>query len=166
MSDGLLKQLTDTGKKIGYPGGTAGVSVDRLTGDISIIVPDQGLWRSSDKGKTFARVDGGNIGGRCETGYALNLDPAGKRLACFMLDGSSGMTLDNGKTWSVFQQHGRGWDFGVVDWSRKAPQDILAIHHRVGTGTLPQRGQRQIVEVARQGFHGDWHFRLQCLCGE
>ena len=132
VSEGLLKQLTEAGKKIGYPGGTAGVSVDRATGDLNLIVPDQGLWRSSDKGRTFARIDGGNIGGRCETGYALNADPAGKRLACFMLDGQSGMTLDNGTTWSVFAPYGRGWDFGVVDWSQKAPQDMLAVHHESG----------------------------------
>lgn len=132
VSDGVLKELTDAGKKIGYPGGAAGVSVDRATGDVNMIVPDQGIWRSTDGGKTFLRVDGGNIGGRCETGYALNADPAGKRLTCFMLDGQSGMTLDNGKTWSAFQQHGRGWDFGAVDWSQQTPQHILAIHHESG----------------------------------
>ena len=104
----------------------------RATGDVSLIVPDQGVWRSQDKGRTFARVDGSNIGGRCETGYALNTDPAGKRAAFFMLDGQSGMTLGNGKTWSVFGQHGRGWDFGVVDWSEKSPHDILAIHNESG----------------------------------
>jgi photosystem II stability/assembly factor-like uncharacterized protein len=132
VSDEVLKQLADAGHKIGYPGGTAGVSVDRVTGDVSMIVSDQGVWRRSNRGKAFTRIDGGNIGGRCETGSALNADPAGKRLACFMLDGQSGMTLDNGKTWSTFQQHGRGWDFGAVDWSQKMPMDILAIHHESG----------------------------------
>lgn len=132
VSDDVLKQLTEEGKKIGYPGGTAGVSMDRVTGDVSVIVPDQGVWRRSNRGTAFARIDAGNIGGRCETGSALYPDPAGKRMAFFMLDGQSGMTLDNGKTWSRFQQHGRGWDFGVVDWSRTTPQDILAVHHESG----------------------------------
>ena len=94
--------------------------MDRSTGDVSIIVPDQGVWRRSNSSAMFARINGGNIGGHCETGYALNTDPAGKRTAYFMLDGQSGMTLDNGRTWSTFQQHGRGWDFGVVDWSQKS----------------------------------------------
>ena len=133
VSDGVLKQLTDAGKKIGYPGsGTAGVSVDRASGRVNMIVPDQGVWTSSDDGQTFARADGGAVGGRCETGYALNADPAGSRLACFMLDGSSAMTLDGGKTWSGFQAMGRGWDFGAVDWSQAAPKTILAIHHESG----------------------------------
>ena len=132
ISNNMIKQLTDAGKKIGYPGVTAGVSVDRMTGDVNMIVPDQGVWRRSRQDTTFTRIDNGNIGGRCETGYGINVDSMGQRMAFFMLDGQSGMTLDNGKTWSTFQQHGRGWDFGVVDWSRKEPQDILAIHHELG----------------------------------
>lgn len=132
ISDEVTKQLTDSGKKIGYPGGTAGVCVDRATGAVTLVIPDQGLWRRESPEKPFARIDGGNIGGRCETGSALNVDPAGKRMACFMLDGQSGMTLDNGKTWTPFLQHGRGWDFGAVDWSRKTPMDILAVHHESG----------------------------------
>ena len=56
----------------------------------------QGIWKSADQGKTFARADAGEIGGRCETSYALQFDPAGKRLACFMLDGKCAMTADGG----------------------------------------------------------------------
>jgi hypothetical protein len=129
VSDGVLQNLTAEGKKPAWPGETAGVSVDRATGEVSMIVPDQGLWKSRDRGTSFVRVDGGSIGGRCETGFALNSDPAGGRLACFMLDGQSAITLDNGKTWRAFQPHGRGWDFGAVDWEQRDPQTILAIHH-------------------------------------
>ena len=128
ISDQVLDSLSTEGKKLGYPGGTAGVSVDRVTGNVRMIVPDQGIWTSTDGGAKFTRIDDGSIGGRCETGYALNADPAGRRLACFMLDGKSAMTLDNGKTWSAFQQMGRGWDYGVVDWSQATPQVILAVH--------------------------------------
>ena len=129
VSDSVLKRLADDGKKPAWPGGTAGVSVDRVTGDVWMIVPDQGIWKSSNGGAAFSRVDDGGIGGRCETGFALNPDPAGRRLACFMLDGRSGITLDRGKTWSGFLPHGRGWDFGAVDWSRTMPRHILAVHH-------------------------------------
>jgi photosystem II stability/assembly factor-like uncharacterized protein len=132
VSDNVLKHLTAEGKKPSWPGNTAGVSVDRTTGTVSMIVPDQGLWRSQDRGASFVRMDGGSIGGRCETGFALNADPAGGRLACFMLDGQSAITLDNGKTWRTFQQNGRGWDFGAVDWSQRDPQNILALHHESG----------------------------------
>lgn len=75
------------------------MAVDRTTGAVYMIVCGQGVWRSSDKGATFERVDGQAVGGRCETGCSLRFDPAGKRLACFMLDGKSARTDDGGKTW-------------------------------------------------------------------
>ncbi len=55
------------------------MTVDRSSGDVYIVVTGkeifkergQGIWKSTDQGATFARVDGNVIGGRCETGYAL-----------------------------------------------------------------------------------------------
>lgn len=132
ISDAVLDKLKAEGKKLDWPGATAGVSVDRVTGDVRMILSGQGLWQSSNRGVTFTRMDGGSLGGRCETGFALNADPAGRRLACFMLDGNSALTLDSGKTWSPLQQHGRGWDFGTVDWSQAVPQVLLAVHHESG----------------------------------
>lgn len=132
ISEKVLKTLTDEGKKIGYPGKTAGMSVDRTTGDVFMVVPEQGIWKSTDRGETFTRVDGGKIGGRCETGFALSADPAGKRLACFMLDGSSGYTLDGGKTWESMKGNGRGWDVASVDWSAEKPAAIFALRHESG----------------------------------
>src|SRR5688572_24264059 len=45
ISAGVLAQV-----KPGYPGKTAGVAVDPATGDVYMVVPDQGLWKSSDQG--------------------------------------------------------------------------------------------------------------------
>jgi photosystem II stability/assembly factor-like uncharacterized protein len=132
ISAGMLQQLADQGKKIGFPGKTAGIAVDRTNGDVFLVVPDQGLWKSTDQGRSFARVDGGKIGGRCETGFALNLDPQGKRLACFMLDGPSAYTLDGGKTWEPMKGNGRGWDAGSVQWSSESPANIFALRHECG----------------------------------
>ena len=39
--------------KPGYPGKTAGVTVDPSNGDLFMVVPDQGLWKSVNHGKTF-----------------------------------------------------------------------------------------------------------------
>ncbi len=132
ISANVIQSLESEGKKIGYPGKTAGIAVDRITGDVFMVVPDQGIWRSSDHGSSFTRVDGGKIGGRCETGFALNFDPLGKRLACFMLDGASGYTLDGGKTWHSMQPNQRGWDCGSVDWSAQKPANIFALRHECG----------------------------------
>lgn len=130
ISDAIVKQVTASGEKIAWPGETAGVTVDTANGDVYMIVPGQGIWKSSDQGATFARADKGEIGGRCETGYTLNMDPAGGgRLACFMLDGKGAMTLDGGKTWAPFAPMGRNWDYAAVDWSAKEPKNIFAARH-------------------------------------
>ena len=115
--------------KPGYGGPTAGVVVDRASGDVFMVVSDLGLWRSSDHGATFARCDEKTIGGRCETGWALQADPAGKRLACFMIYGDSAMTTDGGKTWAKFKTS--HLDFGAVDWADTGKR-LLAIRHESG----------------------------------
>src|SRR6266566_1452759 len=133
ISAPIIKQLTDAGKKIAWPGASAGVVVDPATGDVYMIIPDQGIWKSTDRGATFSRADNGEIGGRCETAYSINVDPAGGgRLACFMLDGKCAMTLDGGKTWQPFKGVGRNWDFAAVDWSQSEPKAIFAARHESG----------------------------------
>lgn len=124
ISDSVLAQV-----KPGYPGKTAGVTVDPATGDVYMVVPDQGLWKSTDHGATFARIDDKKIGGRCETGFALNFDPAGKRLMCFMIYGSSAWTNDSGKTWTASKTS--HLDFGAVDWSETG-KCFLALRHEAG----------------------------------
>src|SRR5215831_12146941 len=99
ISDEVITKFGREGKKIGWPGLTGGVGVDPTTGDVYMMVCDNGLWKSTDQGKTFERVDGGAIGGRCETGFALDIDPVGKRIACFPVYGPAALSLDAGKTW-------------------------------------------------------------------
>ena len=132
ISAGVLAKLDEQSVKIAWPGMTTGVAVDRTTGEVYMIVCGQGVWKSGDKGATFQRVDGEAVGGRCETGYALCLDPAGKRMVCFMLDGKSGMTADAGKTWTPVKNIARGYDWGVVDWSAQPAKDMFALVHESG----------------------------------
>ena len=124
ISDPVTSQV-----KPGYGGPTAGVVVDRASGEVFMVVNDQGLWRSGDHGATFARCDDKAIGGRCETGWALQADPAGKRLACFMIYGDSAMTADGGKTWTKWKTS--HLDFGAVDWADTGKR-LLAIRHESG----------------------------------
>lgn len=130
ISDPVIAKLTAEGKKIGWPGQTVGVVVDRATGDVYMVVCDQGLWKSTDRGKTFQRVDGGAISGRCETGFALNFDPQGKRLACFVIYSPGARTEDAGQTWSGFKQGNR--DFGAVDWEATGQTMLGVTHHTEG----------------------------------
>jgi hypothetical protein len=115
--------------KPGTYGPTAGVVVDRASGDVFMIISDQGIWKSSNHGKDFARVDGKTIGGRCETGWALQMDPAGKRMFCFMIYGSSAFTADSGATWAKSKvSH---LDFGGVDWGDTGKR-LLGLRHESG----------------------------------
>jgi len=129
ISDGVIAKLAQDGKKIGWPGLTGGVTVDPASGDVYMVVCDLGIWKSSDKGESFERVDGGKVGGRCETGFGLNFDPAGKRLMCFMVYGGSALTTDSGKTWTASKvSH---VDFGAVDWEDTA-KCMLTLRHESG----------------------------------
>lgn len=132
ISAGVLAKLEEQKVKVAWPGLTTGVAVDRTTGDLYMVVCGQGVWKSTDKGATFQEVDGTAVGGRCETGYALCLDPAGKRMACFMLDGKSGLTADAGRTWTPVKNIARGYDWGAVDWSAHPATFMFALVHESG----------------------------------
>jgi len=56
ISSTLVQKLTADGQKTGYPGETAGVAVDPTSGDAYLIVAGLGIYKSTDTGKTFARV--------------------------------------------------------------------------------------------------------------
>jgi photosystem II stability/assembly factor-like uncharacterized protein len=103
--------------------------VNRTNGDVTIKVVGLGLWRSSDKGNNWRRIDGNTISGRDETGWATSVDQeAPGRMASFSLDGSAGWTID-GSTWKRFTDLGRNWDFGSVDWAAHVAKTIVGAKH-------------------------------------
>jgi photosystem II stability/assembly factor-like uncharacterized protein len=132
ISDPVVNALAAAGKTLAWPYQTAGVACDATNGDVFMVVPGQGIWKSTDQGAHFARADGDAIGGRCETSFALNVDPAGRRLACFMLDGPCAITPDGGATWQPMTSLGRNWDYAAVDWSTETVANILGERHEVG----------------------------------
>src|SRR6185369_2472583 len=74
-----------------YPGGCSGTVVNRLTGDVAIKIIGFGIWKSSDSGATWTRIDQNKIdmgGGRCENGWGFQVDQDNPtRMAVFTLDG-------------------------------------------------------------------------------
>jgi photosystem II stability/assembly factor-like uncharacterized protein len=137
ISDPVTAKFAEGAKKTqSFEQGTAGVAVDPLSGDVYMIVNKHGVWKSTDGGKTFERSDGGKVSGRCETSFSLNADPAGSRLACFMLDGKCAWTGDGGKTWQEMTSVGRNWDFAAVDWSTPEVKNIFAGLHESGGQVL------------------------------
>lgn len=150
ISDGLIAKLTADNLKVGYPGLTAGITVDHATGGVGVVVCDQGLWWSTDHGASYARLDGKALGGRCETGFALDADPAGGRLMAFMIYGASALTLDGGKTWSASSlSH---LDFGAVDWSDPAARTMIAFKHESGEEAVVTRDAAKTWTSLGKGF--------------
>jgi hypothetical protein len=121
---------------------TAGITVDPSTGDVLHGRLGRRLYKSTDKGASFERCDGETIGGRCETGAALNVDPERPgRIACFMLDGKSARTLDGGKTWTPINDKSRGFDYVAVDWSDPKARRMFGVRHESGEiGLLSEDG--------------------------
>jgi len=132
ISDPVVAALTNAGVTIPWPGNTGGVAVDRVSGSVCLDVCNLGLWQSTDQGRSFHRIAEGKISGRCEFGYAINGDSAGGRMACLLLDGQGGLTLDGGRTWQPFAQVGRNWEYGAVDWSDPQARAIFADRHESG----------------------------------
>jgi hypothetical protein len=129
ISSTLFTQLTNSGVKIPWPGGCSGVVADRLTGAVTVKVIGNGLWRTTDTGAHWARIDGGVVSGRDETGWTTTADQnAPGRIVSFSLDGDAGWTT-NGIVWRKFATLGRNWDFGSVDWASPSPQTIIAAKH-------------------------------------
>ena len=129
ISSLLLERLTNSGAKPAWPGGCSGVVVNRKNGDVTIKVVGLGLWRSSDRGRNWQRIDGDTISGRDETGWATSMDQnAPERIATFSLDGTAGWATD-GHNWKRFASLGRNWDYGSVDWAAPVPKTIIAAKH-------------------------------------
>ncbi|HEY2250507.1 MAG TPA: hypothetical protein VGH74_05585 [Planctomycetaceae bacterium] len=115
-----------------WPGGCAGVAVNRLSGDVMVNIVGNGLWKSSDRGQTWMRLDGGVVSGRGECAWSVQVDQNDpKRVAVFSLDGDAGYTAD-GTHWKKFTSLGRNWDFGSVDWATPEAKVILAGKHESG----------------------------------
>jgi hypothetical protein len=116
--------------------GCAGIGVNRLTGDVFVHIVGKGIFKSTNQGGAWTRIDNSTIdntvGGRCETGWGFQLDQDNPtRMACFTLDGDAGYTAD-GTTWKKFAGMGRNWDFGSVDWGSADRKVIIAAAHESG----------------------------------
>src|SRR4051812_18515379 len=64
-------------EKFGF-GGLCGVVIDHANGDLLLNMSDKGLYRSTDLGKSFQKVNARDIKGRTEWPGCMMLDPTGK----------------------------------------------------------------------------------------
>lgn len=108
------------------------VAADRSTGEAYLSMWNLGIWKSTDGGKRFVRVDGGKISGNgCGPiqGNSFFVVPDGGLLATFNMNngpGPSGCSYDGGKTWTSFEAVGRNWDFGAMDFQSR---HVFAARH-------------------------------------
>lgn len=150
ISEPLIAQLAGQNLKPGYAGPTAGVAVDPADGAVYLVVNDLGLYKSTDHGATFVRCDGKAVGGRCETGFAVDADPKGRRLAVFVVYGSSATTGDGGKTWTASKvSH---VDVVAVDWADA--KTLLALRHEAGGLITLSTDGGQTWKDLEKGFKG------------
>ncbi|MDB5391561.1 MAG: BNR/Asp-box repeat protein [Planctomycetaceae bacterium] len=149
ISDSVIAQLAQDGKKPGEYGPTSGVAVDRSNGDVYLCINGQGLWKSTDQGGKFERVDGGQISGRCETGFAIDIDPAGERLACFPVYGSAAIGTKRGTQWQ--KSTAEHIDAIAVDW---ATSSLLAIKHESGGTLIFSPDSAKTWKTIGKGFSG------------
>ena len=68
-------------------------------------------------------------------------------MACFMLDGKCGMSLDAGRTWQPFKDVGRNWDYAAVDWTAEEPQVDLCRPPRVRRRNLRLHRRRRYLDA-------------------
>ncbi len=142
-----------TGSVEGYddsvPGarGIGGIAVDRHSGDLLACLNGEpfGLYHSPDGGKSWKRIDDGNVAGGWVRSFSIQLDQSRPgRMAIFRANppapmsengrnrrARSAMTLDGGKTWTPMQkakglQGYGGYVHGMVDWSDQTPMHVIA----------------------------------------
>jgi photosystem II stability/assembly factor-like uncharacterized protein len=147
-------------EKTGF-GGLCGIVVDHATGEIIVDLSDRGLWHSTDRGKTWARI-GPEIKGRTEWPGCLLFDPTGKSkklLMALVYGAPVGVSGDGGKTWSPMDGKASHIDWASVEWADL--KFVLALKHESGGLLLASHdGGKTFTDVGK-GFGPAWVFDAQ-----
>jgi photosystem II stability/assembly factor-like uncharacterized protein len=144
-------------EKTGF-GGLCGIAVDHATGEVLIDLSDRGLFRSTDRGKTWAK-HGPVVKGRTEWPGCLLFDPTGKskRLVMALVYGAPvGVSADGGATFSHLDGKAQHVDWAVADWAEM--KFVLALKHESGGLLIASRdGGKTFADVGK-GYGPSWVF--------
>jgi photosystem II stability/assembly factor-like uncharacterized protein len=150
-------------EKTGY-GGLSGVVVDRGTGTLFVYLSDNGVFRSTDQGKTWMRHGKELPKGRTETPGCMQIDPTGAttRLLVATVYGGPvvlGTTSANNPTWSALDKKCHHVDWCATDWGNPSMKFVLAFKHESGGLLLLSRDGGQSFNEAGKGHGlGAWVF--------
>jgi photosystem II stability/assembly factor-like uncharacterized protein len=139
-------------------GGLSGIVVDHASGAIYVDVSDQGVYRSTDRGKTW-KVVGKPFRGRTEWPGCLMLDPVGKsgRLVVATVYGNPIGVADRGE-WRFLNAKSSHVDWCAIDWSDPGLKFILALKHESGGQLIVSRdGGKTFADVGK-GYGPAWVF--------
>jgi photosystem II stability/assembly factor-like uncharacterized protein len=144
-------------EKTGF-GGLCGIAVNHETGDVLIDLSDRGLFRSTDHGKSWAKV-GPVVKGRTEWPGCLLFDPTGKSkqlLMALVYGAPVGISGDGGETWKSMDAKASHVDWAVVDWAEM--KFVLALKHESGGLLLASHdGGKTFAELGK-GHSPAWVF--------
>ena len=153
MAGDLIKS-----EKPGY-GGLSGVIVDPKSGDVFIFLSDKGLYRSTDRGKTWTKP-GTMIKGRTETPGCMVIDPVGgKRMILALVYGSPiAVSPDLGQTWKILDQKSNHVDWFAADWSDPDLKFLLTLKHESGGTLLASHDGGEAFDTIGKDFGPAWIF--------
>ncbi|MDB5310348.1 MAG: BNR/Asp-box repeat protein [Gemmataceae bacterium] len=147
-------------EKPGY-GGLSGVVVDHATGHLFVDLSDRGVFRSTDRGKTWERLGKDVIKGRTETPGSFQIDPAGKtkRLLLPSVYGGPiavGSAAEGG--WRVLDKASVHVDWCAADWTDPDLKFLLTLKHESGGLLLVSRDGGKTFAEHGKGYGPAWAF--------
>jgi hypothetical protein len=146
--------------KAGY-GGLCGVVVDHRTGDVYVDVSERGLFRSSNQGKSWARVGDKPLKGRTESPGCLLLDPTGKTnrlLVATVYGGPVAIVDTDGKARKAMHAASGHVDWCSADWTDPGMNFVLALKHESGGLLIASGDGGKIFRNLGTGYGPAWVF--------
>jgi photosystem II stability/assembly factor-like uncharacterized protein len=141
-------------------GGLSGVAVDHATGDLYASVSDLGIYRSTDRGRTW-KLLGKAFKGRTEWPGALMIDPVGKgkKMAVATVYGAPiALGSTSSGDWKFLHGRSEHVDWCALDWSSAEPTFILALKHESGGLLIVSRdGGKSFADIGK-GYGPAWVF--------
>jgi hypothetical protein len=111
ITGNLSTSMANAGQD-GSAASSPGVAVDRSSGYVFVLPANSGVWRSKDKGRTFAKLNTGAIANGSAytiTSYSIHTNGEGGKIAALFFGSSPcGFSSDTGNTWHAFTSTGDG----------------------------------------------------------